>query len=377
MTKASVDSPLTSSHGRTIMIFDNTLLYHKIKFHIRQLIFDKAESNTEVRLDAERKMAEDWGVSRISVNKAISELVAEGYLIRRRGKGVFIATKEQLEAKKSGIDVLALILPDTDEYFYAGISKEIETLAFDNGINIMFCLIGNNPDKEKAYLENILQKRLVKGIISAPHLSSGNSALYRKILHSGVPVVLINRIHESMSDLPHIVYDQAGGSYVGVKHLFENGKRTFLFIGDIKDGYHSFMRKQGFDKAIRELDGVKGYEIYADQVDFPDHLLKTIDSSGIDALVVYNDHIAIKVMNAIVNCGYKVPYDIGMISFDNSQLAKIALVPLTSVKFHKKELAEKAFEVINRIIRSEEGELRHLIPVSLEVRNSSNMPAME
>jgi len=359
------------------MKFDNTHLYHKIKYHIRQEILEKAQSHTEIRLDAERKMAEQWGVSRFSVNKAISELVAEGYLMRRRGKGVFIPPKEQLVAKESQLNMIALVLPDTHEYFYAEISGEIEKIAFANGINVMFCLIGNDQEKERAFLNSILQKRMVKGVIAAPYLSRENSIIYRKIHHSGIPVVLINRIHESMRDLPHIVYDQAQGAYLGVRHLFENGKKTFLYVGNERNGYHAFLRKQGFDRAVRELEGTQGFEIYADEEDFAGKLIGMIEHHRIDGIVVYNDNTATRVMNMIVNRGYKIPDDIGILGFDNSKLAEIALVPLTSVKFRKKELAARAFETILRLLQGEPCELEHIIPTSLEIRESTTVYALK
>ena len=52
-------------------------------------------------IPAERQLGIDLGVSRLTVRAALDELVREGYLVRRRGAGTFVA--EPKVAK--GIDI--------------------------------------------------------------------------------------------------------------------------------------------------------------------------------------------------------------------------------------------------------------------------------
>src|SRR5207248_11299305 len=42
-------------------------------------------------IPAERQLGTDLGVSRLTVRAALDELVREGYLVRRRGAGTFVA----------------------------------------------------------------------------------------------------------------------------------------------------------------------------------------------------------------------------------------------------------------------------------------------
>ncbi|MEV0948239.1 GntR family transcriptional regulator [Rhodococcus sp. NPDC049939] len=44
-------------------------------------------------MTSERKLMNDYGVSRITVREAIGQLVNEGYLVRVRGKGTFVARR--------------------------------------------------------------------------------------------------------------------------------------------------------------------------------------------------------------------------------------------------------------------------------------------
>lgn len=359
-----------------MMKFDNTLLYQKVKSYIRQRILDTAEFEAEVRLDAERKMAEDLGVSRFSINKAISELVVEGYLIKRRGIGVFIPPKEQLATNEHQLKVLALILPNLHGTFYGKLSKEIEQLAYANGFKIMISLIGYDAVKEKDFLTSIQQNRSIGGILAAPNLDTDNFPLYTQLHQSGIPVVFISRIHESMRSLPHIVYDKEQGSYQATRHLYEQGKKNLLFIGYEKR-YLDLMRKQGFDRVIEELDGMQGFEIYMVEPDFENKLINLIEHQHIDGILAFNDILATRAMNILINHGYKVPEDIGMIGFDNSDLAEIALVPLTSVNFDKEKLAHLAFETILHLLQGSPCQTEHIIPTTLAIRGSTVVQTLE
>lgn len=64
--------------------------YKKIK---NQIITDIVKGNLKPgdRIPAESKLCEDYSVSRITASRAVNDLVAQGYLVRRRGSGSFVA----------------------------------------------------------------------------------------------------------------------------------------------------------------------------------------------------------------------------------------------------------------------------------------------
>jgi GntR family transcriptional regulator len=58
----------------------------------RERVLDLIESlNVGDSIPSERQLASDLGVSRLTVRAALDELVREGYLLRRRGAGTFVA----------------------------------------------------------------------------------------------------------------------------------------------------------------------------------------------------------------------------------------------------------------------------------------------
>ncbi|GGD82336.1 substrate-binding domain-containing protein [Paenibacillus nasutitermitis] len=354
------------------MKFDSTPLYEKIKSYLRDYIMQAAETGTEVRIDSERQMAEEMQVSRSSVNRAISELVVEGYLVKRRGKGVFILPKEKLEQKLGSVQKIALILPDISDYYYGVLAHEIERVAYDNGYDLMLCIIGTDHGKERGYLVE-LENKGVSGIISAPYVNSAvNADIYRQLFQAGIPVVLVNRINENMSDLPHIVYDQGEGSYIGVRHYLKQGRRNILYVGDFKNSYLCQLRKQGCVKALEEEGDPSLLEVYvADGTDFPERLLQTMADGSIDGIVCYNDIIAMTVCNVLAQAGRRVPEDVGIIGYDNSYIVSLLPVPLSSVDFPHQQMAKAAWQLLESLLRHEEAELAQQMPTRLMLRESS------
>jgi GntR family transcriptional regulator len=68
---------------------DNRPLYQQLERALRTAI-ESGHLVPEDALPAERDLATDFGVSRITVRKAIDGLVQEGLLVRRQGSGTFV-----------------------------------------------------------------------------------------------------------------------------------------------------------------------------------------------------------------------------------------------------------------------------------------------
>jgi GntR family transcriptional regulator len=63
--------------------------YEEIAEDIRNAILNGKYSSNE-QLPLEKEMCDQYGVSRITIKKAVDELVAQGLVIKRRGSGTFV-----------------------------------------------------------------------------------------------------------------------------------------------------------------------------------------------------------------------------------------------------------------------------------------------
>ena len=75
-------------------------LYQQLHRALRDAIADNRLAAEEA-LPPERELAEEFGVSRITVRKALDALVGEGMLTRRQGAGTFVAARPEARVEKS------------------------------------------------------------------------------------------------------------------------------------------------------------------------------------------------------------------------------------------------------------------------------------
>lgn len=74
-------------------------IYYQLEVEIKELI---KELNPGDPIHSEREFSEKYGISRMTVRQAINNLVAEGVLVRKRGKGTFVAAPK-VEQELSGM----------------------------------------------------------------------------------------------------------------------------------------------------------------------------------------------------------------------------------------------------------------------------------
>jgi GntR family transcriptional regulator len=78
---------------------DQGPLYRQLQRVLREAISNRVLGPDDA-LPAEREFADELGVSRITVRKALDGLVAEGLLIRRQGAGTFVAARVEKNFSK-------------------------------------------------------------------------------------------------------------------------------------------------------------------------------------------------------------------------------------------------------------------------------------
>ena len=94
--------------AKPIVAIDQNLavpLYHQVYLVLRENIRNGAYGEGAVPTEAE--LCSSFGVSRITVKRAMHELTKEGLVIRQRGRGTFVAESSRLpQAKRDSLDDL-------------------------------------------------------------------------------------------------------------------------------------------------------------------------------------------------------------------------------------------------------------------------------
>lgn len=75
---------------------------------------------------------------------------------------------------------------------------------------------------------------------------------------------------------------------------------------------------------------------------------------GCSAIVCYNDEVAIRVITHLKKRNIRIPEDMAVVSFDNSQYSELAPVRITSLSHGAQNLGELAADLMLRLLRGEQ-----------------------
>ena len=100
-----------------ININDPTPLYEQIENDIKSKI-NASILKTGDQVGSQNELSKDYSVSIITVKKALSNLVKEGILFTRVGKGTYVAEKKERKLDLSKHKTIGLVLQDLAIHFF-------------------------------------------------------------------------------------------------------------------------------------------------------------------------------------------------------------------------------------------------------------------
>ena len=186
-----------------------------------------------------------------------------------------------------------------------------------------------------------------------------------------IPYVFIQGEYEAMVDRPHVLLDDEKGSFLLTQHLIGLGHREIygIFKSDDSQGQK---RHNGYARALAEAgipyDPTRVIWFYTeDRKVHPYTSLQKIIRSGrqVDAVVCYNDQLARHVIRAIRETGKRVPEDISVTGYDNSENLNVDGSQLTTIVHPQEELGRLAADMLLHLIHGEETETRIVIEPEL------------
>lgn len=168
----------------------------------------------------------------------------------------------------------------------------------------------------------------------------------------GLPAVTLNR-PEVPSPFPAVCLDDRPGTIAVVQHLLELGHRRIAHVAGPQAFVHATARTEAFVSAlaaaglqpaaieVSDFTAVGGIESTKRLLALPDRPT---------AIVYANDRMAIAGMGAAQQAGLRVPDDLSVAGFDDSELAEFVHPGLTTVRADPHAFGEAAARTLNQLI---------------------------
>ncbi len=271
---------------------------------------------------------------------------------------------------------IGIIVGNVLSQFYSVIAKSVEDTANKYGYNVILCNGDEDPEKELNYLR-VLKSNRVDGIILTP--TGKNSAYIRHLINSGTRVVLLDRLLEGVN-CDTVLVDNAIGAYKAVWHLIERGYGKIGIVNGYLDRTTGAERLEGYLKALREARIARDNSLIKIG-DFKKETGKKLTQQLLEqpnkpeAIFVTNIDMSIGALVAIKEMNLKIPEDIGIVCFDDSDWMSIFEPPITVVRQPVYQLGSQASELLIKKIENEQEGLpvrpRIILNTELIIREST------
>ena len=251
---------------------------------------------------------------------------------------------------------IGLVVPDISNPFFSEIAKGVEDAAHEEGYNVFLCNFDEDPKREQAALVSLAEKQ-VDGVILCS--SRQETEALRESLGLFQQVVLVNRsLPEAEGQSHSLILDDFHAAELAVQHFITHGRGQIALLsgpeharsaGEKQAGYKAALAKAGRpiqDEYIRHSKPTmaSGKAMMAD-------LLEGVPA--VDAVLAFNDLVAIGAVLACQEAGKAIPDDLEIIGFDDIPLSSLFQPGISTLTYPKKEIGAAA---VNNLIAMLTGE---------------------
>jgi len=319
-------------------------------------------------------------VSRTTVRNAVLALTSRGVFERSVGQGTFVRRGQgPRPVARPSTGTLGYVVckekatrrPIATEAFYFDVFMGLEEESSRSSRHTLFAYLDDYDPEEIRGLRSFLDK--VDGVILE---EARNPELLQTVRDHGTPAVLMAPTI-ALAGLDMVTMDLAAGVRAAVGYLRDLGH---VSIGIVNGPLHldsarvrflawkEAMQDRGATVEDRLVEGNEGWTAEAGHAAMGRLLDRCPD---LTAVFCANDLLAMGALSALYERSRRVPDEISVMGFDDTELARHASPPLTTMRIHSRDMARSAARrLLERIESRDLPPVRIEYPIDLVVRKS-------
>jgi DNA-binding LacI/PurR family transcriptional regulator len=312
-------------------------------------------------LPTESALAISAEVSRNTVRHALGELERSGLIRRVRGSGTFVH-ELAMERLNSGLDIFALVIPDTRGGFYPSLQRGFHTASVERHNQVIVCDTDNDPFRQADAFLQLIDKK-VAGVAVVPTTSPVTPAHQIRPLHErGIPIVFCHRRVEGIH-APLVSFSASEIGKLAGRAMLEKGHRRAAFFASQRAGL-SGQYEQGLREILVE-NGAALPEKFARYDDAPkqpseherffkENLAQILRDKDRPTVIFCPFDSETELAYLLLNqMNIKVPEDVSLVSFGGTWREGALTRRLAAVTVDEEELGRHAARLLHEMRRRE------------------------
>jgi LacI family transcriptional regulator len=268
---------------------------------------------------------------------------------------------------------IGVVIPNITSPYFGEIAAVMENKLWEHGFQTLLCISERSPERELSQVANLVGRQ-VDGILLV--YCSQKSRVADTLGNIPVPIVFVDR---QVPDQYSICTDNVLGGRLAARHLATLGHRAIGVLCGEPSVQNVAERIQGFELELRKfgLEIPDAYKVTGRQ-DLQLGLCIT-DLLQLEprptAIFATNDIVAIGAWRKLVESGFRIPRDISIMGFDDIEISRFLVPPLTTVAQPYREIGAQAVELLISLVQSRDAkkpaEKNVILNPTLRIRGST------
>lgn len=254
-------------------------------------------------------------------------------------------------------NVIGVVLSDLQNPFFTEVAVRIEQAVLAAGYRALFNSGARDPRREEQAIDTLLALRTDGIVLTGPTVGDD---VVRRVARE-TPVVVATR--ESRARLfDSVVSDDAAGAMMAVEHLIELGHRRIAHItGGVGAGARNRLTGYLLAMTRRDLQSVVVEGAFTEAAGLA--AASELFDNGAPPTAVFapNDFAAVGLLHALDDRGLSVPDDVSIVGFDDTWLAGLARIDLTTVRQDFRRIAATSVALLMERIDGKRSAARHVV----------------
>lgn len=263
---------------------------------------------------------------------------------------------QSLALKKSGL--IGMIVPNITNSAYAGLVEHTENLLREEGYHLIVATSRSDYKYECDMIKQFISFR-VEGLILYPSIKYNPDPSYVSLLKSyNIPFVYVGGYYRQV-DGPVCMNDYYKSVWLATNALVESGCRRICLVSGDKSIVSNTLRYEGVQDALRahRLPFSPADHIQLENSNYAQAytVLSALMEKPFpyDAIIAVNTLASLGIYSAAFEHGIRVPEDLSIIAGDYFLPQEACRISLSSIKFDREALVQKAVAMLLTQMRNE------------------------